>query len=256
MKIVISNPCFIGDIVCGIPIIQVYKQIYPDSHITYIYEENRYSNPKEPISILEKESSLDKIICLSNNTIPRALDKPNDYNQKWAKNFLSEPVDIYIDLHKYWKGSNGRNWFDCAGLDFDKYYTRLKFFPSDDEIMFGQNYKGLIGISDRIPICNEILSDLKKQDIPCTIIGESMGVSLIKVYSAINNLKCLVQPCSVHNTLCWATDTPNLLCWSLLPEFMAFYGTPNVTFDYQNSNTTIVKTWNKDIIMGYIDSFI
>ena len=256
MEIVFTNPCLLGDVICGVAPIQVYKQLYPESHITYIYEENGYNNPKEPISILERDKSIDSIICVPRNTIPRALHSNNDTIKPWAENYLGKKIDIFRDLHKHWRGSNGRNWFDCAGLDFDKYYTRLNFFPTDDDDAYGLQFKDMVGISDRLPFYREIIEFLNSKEIPCCVIGESLGVSVMKVYCAIKNLKVFVTILSLHNALCWATNTPNLVCWSVPPEFMDNHGNPDITLDYQNENTTIVRTWNKDIVLGYLENYI
>ena len=100
MEIVFTNPCFIGDIIAGIGPMHVWKK-KTGAKITLLYEENRYFSSSEPMSILEKDPYIDEIIKLPWNTIPRAMDQPNNAITPWVESFLKRKVDMHFDLHKH-----------------------------------------------------------------------------------------------------------------------------------------------------------
>lgn len=239
MEIVFTNPCFMGDILCTIAPAQVWKR-KTGAKITLIYEENKYSNPREPISILENEKSIDEIHVVKWNTIPR-----NTVDRGWTERFLGRPVDMHYDLHRPWSGSNGQNWFKYSGLDFKEDYTQLKFFPSPDDRKQAVEYRGHVGISDMTPDYLRVVKRLTEHDENIIIISEGMKKTLMEVFCIIDELKYFVTPCCLHHTLSWASNTHTFVCFT--------HSNPDNWFDFENHKTHTIKPYNEDKLIHNIE---
>ena len=234
MEIVFSNPCFIGDVLCTIPPIHVWKKL-TNAKITLFYEQMTVDS--EPLSILKEDPAIDEIHCLPFGSIPRTSRDGKIVKvvtKEWFEEHLGRKVDQCFDLHQHWTGSNGKNWFKYSELDWDKQKIPLQFFPTKDQEEMGLEFKGMVGISDRVPGYETIAKTLQDNGLKTIYISKNLGMNLMEVHCIIKNLDFLVTACCLHNTLCWATATPNYVMWTAQSK--------EIWFDYQNPNTTIIHS--------------
>ena len=262
-EIVFTNPCFIGDIIAGTGPMHVWKK-KTGVKITLLYEENRYFSPLEPLSILSKDPYIDEIHTLPWNTIPRAMDKPNNEITPWVESFLGRKPDLHFDLHKHLINSTyGYHIYNFAGLNPQKEFEPLQFFPSKDDIAVGEDYTNHIGVSNRLPNYQYVADLIKKEGRDVVIIGDNLKLTCMEVSCIIGSLSAFVTPSCLHMNLSW--NSPRVPLYLCVTENISriYPPPPAACFNYQlnpakvfrpydNMETTMIEVLLKDIREGSI----